>query len=137
MGGFGGMIQFWYASFLFCGVFLDPEQVPWPFRAFTYISPHRHATALFLQPDFSETTEWKSAVPCDATALAAGLCDPTGSFYCPNSVVNNFKCYGYTGDQVLKTLSYYYPAIDDTDEYLVGRMLIMVCIAVYFSLVHG
>merc|ERR1712113_271675 len=36
-----GAVGFWFCSFLFGGIFLKPERIIWPFRAFTYVSPLR------------------------------------------------------------------------------------------------
>ncbi|CAD7924155.1 unnamed protein product [Amoebophrya sp. A120] len=144
--GMGGMIQFWYASFLFCGMFLDPDNVPWPFRAFTYMSPHRHATAIFLYSDFEHEESWGSAAPCaTATGVSSPTCiylpGETTGFTCPDSISTggkeDFNCWGYTGVQVLKSLKTYYPAIDTDDDLLGIRVLVLIGLAFYFTVVHA
>eukprot|EP00391_Amoebophrya_sp_Ameob2_P008139 CAMPEP_0178991084 /NCGR_PEP_ID=MMETSP0795-20121207/5323_1 /TAXON_ID=88552 /ORGANISM="Amoebophrya sp., Strain Ameob2" /LENGTH=1425 /DNA_ID=CAMNT_0020682737 /DNA_START=681 /DNA_END=4958 /DNA_ORIENTATION=+ len=137
--GMGGMIQFWYASFLFCGMFLDQDLVPWPFRAFTYMSPHRHAVAIFLYSDFEHEKNFHSAEICPVGDTRAGCTYPHGpakqGFICPDAGTE-YKCWGSTGEQVLTSLKPFYAAVDDEDNMLM-RLLIIVAISAYFSIAHG
>ncbi|CAD7964494.1 unnamed protein product [Amoebophrya sp. A25] len=148
--GFGSMVQFWYASFLFCAMFLEPELVPWPFRFFTYVSPHRHAFPLFIYPEFSEQDSWEGADRCaalDLAQVALGTVTPDAAciypdgygmvgYKCPEAASKNFNCWGKSGKEILRSLKAFYPAVDTTDEHLGTRLIGLVAVAFYFSLVH-
>lgn len=56
-----GMLQYvnlWFSSFLFCGLFLDIENITWPFRIFSYILPFRYTlrSMAYVEYDVSYST---------------------------------------------------------------------------------
>lgn len=87
--GMLGVVNFWFASFLFGGMLIPEEDVIWPLRAFGYISPIKYAVKALLNLEMKGTT-------------FSGAEMVGGSFYCPGSSV---RCFGATGEQVLYTLS--------------------------------
>jgi hypothetical protein len=90
--GMLGVVNFWFASFLFGGFLVPLEDVIWPLRALGYISPIKFALKAMLNLEMKGTT-W------DGAELHS--CSDRG-FYCPGNPV---ACFGATGDQVLATLS--------------------------------
>ena len=56
--GLFNYLNLFFASFLFCGMFVDPEDVVWPLRLFCYFLPLRWALQSYIfsvyhgQPDY-------------------------------------------------------------------------------------
>lgn len=55
-----GMLQYvnvWFASFLFCGLFLKIDAITWPFRIFSYILPFQYTlrTMAYVEYDVSKS----------------------------------------------------------------------------------
>jgi hypothetical protein len=101
--GMLGMVCSWFCAFLFCGAFLKPEFIVWPFRLTTYIFPLRWA---FRGMFYLETT---------GTIFDGAVEDinsPTG-FRCPN--LSPMECVGYTGDQVRKSMTANFGVLSEED----------------------
>jgi ABC-type multidrug transport system ATPase subunit len=98
-----GMLQYvniWFASFLFNGIFLPVDQIPWPFRVFSYILPFLYSIRSMAYQEYAEGPDWGGAVLCDP--VKDSTCLP-GGYKCPGvSDVN--ACYGRTGVQVLDSI---------------------------------
>jgi len=148
--GFGGFIQYWYSSFLFCGMFLDQEKIVWPIKLFTYISPHRHAIPVWFFTDFDDIDGWKQAAPCPTNGPITpengctyqGGVTPAGNgigdgFTCGKQGTYDFLCYGYTGNQVLTTLKGMFYSITADEEDIPWHIMAMAIMAGFFALVHG
>ena len=41
--GLFNYLNLWFAAFLFCGMFVDPDDVVWPLRVFCFFLPLRWA----------------------------------------------------------------------------------------------
>merc|ERR1712217_299709 len=90
MGGMLGAIGLWFISFLFCGTFLKPEVLLWPFDTLSVLFPLR----------------W--------TFSSMGYLGYHGTFWDGAEDIgdNKFKCaaggacFGHSGDQVLQSLSH-------------------------------
>jgi hypothetical protein len=88
-------INLWVTSFLFCGLFLQPEFVIWPFRVFNSIFPLGWTMKAMQYLDMHGSM-WQGAVA-----------KPGGGFQCPD--YSPIECYGTTGDEVLNSLSNTFP----------------------------
>ena len=161
MMGFMSYIQYWFSSFLFCGFMIDNDKVEWPFKLMTYISPHRWTMPPLFYYDFGAANWDADAVPCAAGTIVsprlhlvkpedefchfhgglAASTDGTGAavfrgvgdgFRCTKETAeNNFKCYGYTGEQVLQSLKKSFPIIEtDSDN-------TALCFGVLFAILLG
>eukprot|EP00392_Amoebophrya_sp_AT5.2_P001810 g1815.t1 len=148
--GFLGFIQFWFASFLFCGFMIEFDLVIWPLRALTYTSPHRHAIPAILYADFARHEVWDNAQLCPAgmdSATASSLncifhASPAfgadgralaDGFRCPST---EYQCWGYTGVQVLETMHKVYPVVD-SDNVVWMRCGIMLGFTLLWNLLYG
>merc|ERR1712039_361415 len=116
------VVQFWFSSFLFGGFLIPEEDVPWPFRIFTYFSPIKYGTRTLLNLEF-KGTEWTGAV---STNVGRG-------FYCPG---NEVACYGVTGEQVLESLSQTVAANVRVETKLLEDCMCMLAIALAFKLFY-
>jgi hypothetical protein len=98
-------VGMWFVGFLFCGSFLKPDSIIWPFRAICWFFPLRWTIRAMSYLEF-HGTEWEGA--------ELNSVSPTG-FVCPgaNSPLN---CFGRTGDQVLKSLSQQFGNLSDSAE---------------------
>jgi len=114
------VVNFWFASFLFGGFLIPESDTPWPFRAFTYISPIKYGTRTLMNLEF-KGTEWKGAVAIDSGR----------GFYCPGNPV---ACYGATGEQVLETLSQTVARNVTVEDKLIEDCMWMLAIAFAFKL---
>jgi ABC-type multidrug transport system ATPase subunit len=85
------VINLWFASFLFGGFLVPEADVPWPLRAFTYVSQIKWATKAAIFAELHDTT-------FDGAVLDQ---NSTLGFTCLGSTI---ECFGFTGDQVLATL---------------------------------
>jgi ABC-type multidrug transport system ATPase subunit len=90
--GMLGVVNFWFASFLFGGILVPLEDVIWPLRALGYISPINYGIKALMNLELKGTT-WSGA------ELQSGS---VRGFYCPGNPV---ACFGVTGDQILATMS--------------------------------
>jgi len=89
-----GMLLFlvvWFSSFLFNGILIDVDDVPWPFKALTFIFPYKYSLRSMTAIEFLGT-KFDGAIETVAS--------PYG-FVCSNGAL---QCYGATGRQVLTTL---------------------------------
>jgi len=90
--GMLGAVSMWFTCFLFCGAFLEPDFIIWPFRALTYVLPLRWSIQTLCYTAYRDT-KWEGAVlsesPLGYTCTSTDVMDP---------------CYGYTGEQVLLSL---------------------------------
>eukprot|EP01040_Poterioochromonas_malhamensis_P014936 gene14936-16624_t len=117
-----GMLQYvnlWFASFLFCGLFLKIESITWPFRVFSYILPFRYTARSMAYVEYDGTT-WDGAHSCSPDT------DPSCSkgYYC-----NSTPCYGRTGLQVLDSLQATFPLLSPEDNFA-GDVGILIAIAI-------
>lgn len=126
-----GMLQYvnlWFASFLFCGLFLPISDIIWPFRIFSYIMPYRYSFQAFAYQEFHGTT-FAGAKPC--TYTGTDDCLPDG-YICDSGVET---CYGYTGDQVLASINKTFQVINGNDNFgiYIGVLIaIAVCCKMFF-----
>lgn len=126
-----GMMQYvnlWFCSFLFCGIFLPVENIIWPFRVLSYILPYRYTFQAMGYQEFSGTT-WHGAVECTYGSSDTNCLE--GGFKCAEGTQT---CYGYTGDQVLKTIQGRFAVINDQDNFgpYIG-VLIAIAVVCKFS----
>jgi len=119
-----GFLQNWFAAFLFGGIMIPTDDVIWPFRILTYISPIRWGLTSLTKIEYSGTT-------FSGAELVASPIAGESPYYCPD--LPNFACLGHTGDQVLASLGQNYKVISDEDQ-LVKDSFILLAIAVGFKL---
>ena len=107
-------MQLWFASFLFCGIFVKVKDIIWPFRILSYILPLRYGFRSMVYEEFIDST-FTGALLCDPKANTAGDADvdaancmyhsgETGSndgWVCDNQ---GGACYGREGWQVLESI---------------------------------
>jgi len=111
--GMFGFLNTWFASFLFCGIFLRKTDVIWPFRAFTYLLSLAWA---FPSLNYFEFIDYESIGGAEACSNVTepGCFDVLGGegppFRCPD--LQPQQCLGLTGRQVLVSLGKTYKMID-------------------------
>ena len=102
-----GFLNMYFTTFLFCGMFVDFEDVVWPLRAFCYFLPLGWSLESYmygLYHDLPEHTGTIECTPGDALATG-GVCTDQG-FYCYSEAdPSGAVCYGKSGDQILSSLS--------------------------------
>ncbi|EOD21868.1 hypothetical protein EMIHUDRAFT_117010 [Emiliania huxleyi CCMP1516] len=134
--GMLGFLNTWFASFLFCGIFLRKTDVIWPFRAFTYLLPLAWA---FPSLNYFEFIDYESIGGAEACSnvTEAGCFDVLGAngppFRCPD--LQPQQCLGLTGPQVLVSLGETYEMID-LDVSTAREALISLAIAVGWKLLY-
>lgn len=134
--GMLGFLNTWFASFLFCGIFLRKTDVIWPFRAFTYLLPLAWA---FPSLNYFEFIDYESIGGAEACSnvTEAGCFDVLGAngppFRCPD--LQPQQCLGLTGPQVLLSLGETYEMID-VDVNTTQEALISLAIAVGWKLLY-
>merc|ERR1711998_693524 len=94
-----------FTAFLFSGLFLPESDVPWPFRAFNFITPFTYMFPAMAEIEFNGGKEFDGARYCDDTVRTdcLGKDSEGGHFRCVN--VAGFECYGYKGPQILNSVS--------------------------------
>ena len=83
-------IQLWFASFLFCGIFLAINDITWPFRIFSYVLPYQWAFRSMMYQEFIDQT-FSGASPCNPETdtdcnVALGRTGPNDGWTCGNGV---------------------------------------------------
>lgn len=114
--GLMNYLNIYFMAFLFCGMFVPPSDVIWPFRLFTYILPMQWTMKAFMHAVFASTPAYSGALPCTAgTAIAVTLpgnltrmanCISHANrpgYYCPNDP-DGYLCFGYSGADILDSL---------------------------------
>lgn len=117
-----GFMNMWFCSFLFAGVMVPEEDVPWPLKAMVYLFPFRYALASLLYLDFHDTTFGGAVEVVDPN-------DPR-EYYCTDSTT---WCYGYTGKQVLDSLGQTYKTMSSENQVLRDSLLLL-AIGSFFKL---
>jgi ABC-type multidrug transport system ATPase subunit len=118
--GLFAFLNLYFAAFLFCGMFVDPEDVIWPIRTFCYFMPLGWALQSYMyglmhdMPDHSGTV---ACVPGAIVNATGNVCTSQG-FYCysaddPSGAV----CYGKDGDTILESLSVQFTIFGDEGHY--------------------
>jgi len=121
-----GMLLFmscWFPLFLFVGVLFDEDDVIWPFRAISYVTPIKYGFLSAVWAAFYDTPDYDGAEPCPAT-LPASACSP-GGFYCPDDTSGN-SCFGITGPQILDSLSLRYPSVASDEEWQLNTLYALI-----------
>jgi ABC-type multidrug transport system ATPase subunit len=121
--GLFNYLQLYFAAFLFCGMFVDPEDVVWPLRLFCYFLPLRWALQSYMFSVYHGAPDYDGAQDCTPGEL---MDNPHGSpiicgqqaFFCSSpSDPTGAVCYGRTGDQILNSLSLQFTIFGDEGHY--------------------
>lgn len=59
-------ISIWFSSFLFCGLVVSVQDIVWPLRVISYITPLKYAFQMMSFVEFINTT-FMQTIPCDAS----------------------------------------------------------------------
>lgn len=112
-------LNVYFMAFLFCGMFVDPEDVVWPIRAFCYFLPLGWTLQSYMYGLWHHIADHEGVTYCTpGDALPhGGVCTAQG-FYCyseedPSGAV----CYGETGDQILESLSVQFTIFEAEGHY--------------------
>lgn len=112
-------LNIYFMAFLFCGMFVDPEDVVWPIRVFCYFLPLGWTLQSYMYGLWHHMDNHKGVTYCTpGDALPqGGVCTAQG-FYCyseedPSGAV----CYGETGDQILESLSVQFTIFEAKGHY--------------------
>jgi len=127
--GLMNYLNVYFMAFLFCGMFVAPSDVIWPFRLFTYILPMQWSMKAFMHAIFANTPAYKGALPCTAgTTVAVTLpgnftrmanCISHASrpgYYCPADP-DGYLCFGYNGADILDSLGVKFTIYDSDTSY--------------------
>lgn len=127
-----GMLQFisfWFASFLFCGLFLAIDDIVWPFRIFSYVTPYRYSFRAIAYEEYIDST-WNGAELCDPTSNGCtaipGRDGVNDGFKCSKEG----PCYGKEGWQILETLSQEYDLISGDEDNFALDVGVLLALAV-------
>jgi len=118
--GMLGSMGLWFASFLFCGAFLKPEFVVWPFKLFGFLFPLRWTFASMQYLEYHGTV-WEGAEDLGNNEFAC-------------AAVSAMQCYGRTGDQVLASLSHTFPV--KAENTVVQDIAFILAYGVAFKVLH-
>merc|ERR1719163_960922 len=117
--GLFAFLNIYFVAFLFCGMFVDPEDVVWPIRVFCYFLPLGWSLQSYMYGLYHDLPKHSGTMPCvPGTALATGGVCTSQGFYCyseddPTGAV----CYGESGDQILNSLSVQFTIFGDEGYY--------------------
>merc|ERR1719261_367621 len=112
-------LNIYFMAFLFCSMFVDPEDVVWPIRVFCYFLPLGWTLQSYMYGLWHHMDNHKGVTYCTpGDALPhGGVCTAQG-FYCyseedPSGAV----CYGKTGDEILESLSVQFTIFEADGHY--------------------
>lgn len=123
---------FWFASFEFNGMFVPREDISWPLRAMSSLSPFHLFTKSFMWVLFKDNPDYEDALVCipgEPTSVG-GVCNDQG-FYCPS--YSDLQCFGKTGLQQLESVSDTWRVINSSDT-LATDLGVMALIGVVFKI---
>jgi len=109
-------LNMYFATFLFCGMFIDPNNVVWPFRLFCYLMPLRWMLETYMYVIWTEEPDYSGVVVCTPgnSTPTGTTCDARG-FYCPGSP-DGAVCFGQSGAQILDSVSYQFSIFTSEDN---------------------
>ena len=100
--GLFNYLNLWFAAFLFCGMFVDPDDVVWPLRIFCYFLPLRWALQSYIFSIFHGQPDYDDVMDCTPGKLMPNeygppiICGQQG-FYCSSpSDPTGAVCFGRT-----------------------------------------
>lgn len=117
----------YFTAFLFCGMFVDPEDVIWPIRVFCYFLPLGWSLQSYMYALYHDLPHHSGTMPCTPGEPLAkgGICTAQG-FYCwSESDPTGAVCYGKTGDEILRSLSVQFTIFEDEGHYARNIALIV------------
>lgn len=124
--GLFGFLNMYFTAFLLCGMFVDPQDVVWPIRAFCYFLPMGWSLQSYMYALYHHLPDHSGTVACTpGDALPqGGVCTAQG-FYCyTDADPTGAVCYGESGDQILRSLSVQFKIFGDEGHY--GRNIAFV-----------
>ena len=81
--GLFAFLNIYFVAFLFCGMFVDPEDVVWPIRVFCYFLPLGWSLQSYMYGLYHDLPKHSGTMPCvPGTALATGGVCTSQGFYC-------------------------------------------------------
>jgi ABC-type multidrug transport system ATPase subunit len=125
--GLFGFLNLYFAAFLFCGMFVDPEDVVWPIRTFCYFMPLGWTLQSYMYALMHDMPDHEGTVACTpGDALpTGGVCTDQG-FYCYSSEdPTGAVCYGKDGDTILESLSVQFTIFEAKGHYARNIALIV------------
>jgi len=114
-------LNWWFASFLFCGFLINPEDVIWPLRVFSYIVPFTWGIRGMAAVEFT-----------DVQFEGAQLDNSSQGYSCPASS-HSMGCYGVTGRQILDSLNVTYRVVQ-SDANVATCVALLLAVASIFKL---
>lgn len=118
--------NFWFLMFVFNGLFVVQDEIIWPLRVLSYISPLMWGTHSFIWSIFKDSPEYEDALVCNpgGNTSAGGICNDEG-FFCPD--FSDLQCFGRTGLQQLDSASDTWRVLDSSDT-LAFDLCMIACI---------
>lgn len=112
-------LNMYFTAFLFCGMFVDFEDVVWPLRAFCYFLPLGWTLQSYMYGLYHDLPDHAGTFTCTpGEALDAGGVCTTQGFYCYSDAdPSGAVCYGKSGDQILNSLSVQFTIFGDEGHY--------------------
>ena len=120
--GLFNFLNLYFAAFLFCGMFVDIDDVIWPLRALCYFFPLQWAMQSYMYAmfhDMPESSGAKACAPGSTPADGGGQICSANGFYCPPTADDpaGAICFGRTGDEILNSLSKQFTIYGDNGHY--------------------
>ena len=149
--GLMNFMNIFFMAFLFCGMFVDPEDVVWPFRIFTYIMPLLWTLKAFMHAVFIDEA-YTGALACTAGEIVpvtvlhpiSGMNLTRGAYclshggragyYCPEDP-DGYLCFGSDGADIIDSLGIRF-TIFESDTSYAQCMLITLAFGVFFRLIY-
>ena len=124
--GLFGFLNLYFAAFLFCGMFVDPEDVIWPIRTFCYFMPLGWTLQSYMYALMHDMPDHGGTFACTPgdELPTGGVCTQQG-FYCSSADdPSGAVCYGKDGDTILESLSVQFTIFEANGHY--GRNIALI-----------
>ena len=150
--GLMNFMNLFFMAFLFCGMFVSPDDVIWPFKLFTYIMPLLWTMKAFLHAVFTNSPAYAGVLPCTAgTMLSVDYLNPvTGmnttrgayclshkgrpGYYCPEDP-DGYLCFGANGADILDSLGARFTIFDSDVSYATCIVYVLL-FGAFFRLIY-
>jgi len=104
--GLLNFMNWWFVSFLFGGIMVARDDIVWPLKLFTWITPHTYSLRTLVNLEIVDS-EFEGAEACvagpeDLTCKSHG--NSTEGWRCSDPNLSPMNCYGRTGGQVLDSI---------------------------------
>ncbi|CAK9252927.1 unnamed protein product, partial [Sphagnum jensenii] len=115
-------LNIWFSALLFPGLFLPINDIVYPFRILSYILPLRYAFRSIIYQEFHNSIYNGAELCSSSDSSCITVNNEQVGYKCQNTQIT---CYGYTGYQVLHSISYQFSVITNENHFIFDILILV------------